>query len=127
MKDFEEKGKLDNNNYKDFYQQCVSEFKQLTLNEDLLKDKGPDGLDIKPANCSEFEIEGKDSSIVKNLQKKLKFLINIADASNKKFTLKINDKLVKNIKEDLDLKNIKSITYTYNSPDNKVIEFNTSN
>ena len=36
------------------------------------------------------------------------------------------DKLVKSIKEDLDLKNIKS-TYTYNSPDNKVIEFNTSN
>ena len=67
MKDFEQKGKLDNsNNYKDFYQQCVSEFKQLTLNEDLIKKKGPDGLDIKPANCSEFDIENQDSSIVKS-------------------------------------------------------------
>ena len=37
MKDFEQKGKLDNNNYKDFYQQCVSEFKQLTLMKIFLK------------------------------------------------------------------------------------------
>ena len=65
--------------------------------------------------------------VVKKLQSKLKFLINLEDAKNKKFTLKLNDKLVKNVKNDLDLKKLKSITYKYNSASNKVIEFNTSN
>lgn len=126
MNDLEEKNKLDNGNYKDFYEQCVSELKLMTEKEAILSLEGPKGYDTKPENCAEFDVS-KDASIVEKLQGKLKFLINIADASNKKFTIKVNDKLVKNIKQDLDKKTIKSITYTYKKSDNKIIQFNTTN